>query len=67
MKRQLLHGGNKMPTGGQKSIKTKHNNSRSAKPTTPIDQTKNLDDEAAGKLNYSDLHRISTAAFEGGC
>ncbi len=64
MKLQLLHGGNEMPTGGQKSKKKK---STSAKSTTPIDQTKNLDDEAAGKLNYSDLHRIITAAFEGGC
>jgi len=46
--------------------KTKQNNSTSAKSTTPINQTKNLDDEAAGKLSYSDLHHISTAALEGG-
>ncbi len=63
MKPQLLHGGNKMPTGGKK----KNYNSTSAKSTTPIDQTKNLDDEAAGKLSYSDLHRIITAALEGRC
>ncbi len=36
-----------------------------AKLTTPIDQTTNLNDEAAGKLSYSDLHRVVTAALEG--
>jgi hypothetical protein len=46
--------------------KTNQNNSTSAKSTTPIDQTKHLDDEAAGKLSYSDLHRIITAALEEG-
>ena len=45
--------------------KAKQNNSTSAKLTTPIDQTTNLNDEAAGKLSYSDLHRIVTAALEG--
>ncbi len=65
MKLQLLHGGNEMLTGGQK--KNNNNNSTSAKSTTPIDQTKNLDDEAVGKLDYSDLHCIIMAAFEGGC
>ena len=68
MKLQLLHGSNEMPTGGQKS-KQKQTNKKlftSAKSTTPIDQTKHLDDEAAGKLSYSDLHRIITTALEGG-
>ncbi len=36
-----------------------------AKSTTPIDQTKNLNDDAAGKLSHSYLHRIITAALEG--
>jgi len=46
--------------------KTKQNNSTSAKSTTPIDQTKHLDGEAADKLSYSDLHHIITAILEGG-
>jgi hypothetical protein len=33
--------------------------------TTQINQTTNLNDEAAGKLNHSDLHCIITAALEG--
>jgi hypothetical protein len=33
--------------------------------TTQINQTTNLNDEAAGRLNHSDLHRIITAALEG--
>ena len=39
--------------------------STSAKYTTPINQTKHLDNEAAGKLSYSDLHCIIMAALEG--
>jgi hypothetical protein len=35
----------------------------SAKLTTPIGQTTNLNDEAPGKLSYSDLHCIITAAL----
>ena len=46
--------------------KTNQNNSTSAKSTTPINQAKHLDDEAAGKLSYSDLHCIITAALERG-
>ena len=34
--------------------------------TTEINQTTNLNDEAAGKLSHSDLHRIITAALEEG-
>ncbi len=33
--------------------------------TTPINQTTNLNDEAARRLRHSDLHRIITAALEG--
>ncbi len=33
--------------------------------TTQINQTTNLNDEAAGRLSHSDLHRIITAALEG--
>ena len=33
--------------------------------TTEINQTTNLNDEAARKLSHSDLHRIITAALEG--
>jgi hypothetical protein len=36
-----------------------------AKLTVPINQTINLNDEAAGRLSHSDLHRIITAALEG--
>jgi hypothetical protein len=36
-----------------------------AKSTTPINQTTNLNDEAAGRLSHSDLHHIITAALEG--
>ncbi len=42
--------------------KTKQN---LAKSTIPINQTTNLNDEAAGRLSHSDLHRIITAALEG--
>jgi hypothetical protein len=45
--------------------KAKQNSSSSAKLTTPIDQTTNIYDEAAGQLSYSDLHHIVTAAMEG--
>ena len=62
MRLQLLHDGNEMLTGGQKWKKAKQN---SAKLTTSIGQTKNLNNEAAGKLSYSDLNRIITAALEG--
>jgi hypothetical protein len=36
-----------------------------AKSTIPINQTTNLNDEAAGWLSHSDLHCIITAALEG--
>ena len=42
--------------------KTKQNVATS---TTEINQTTNLNDEAAGKLSHSDLHHIITAALEG--
>ncbi len=41
------------------------NEEKITKSTTPIGQTTNLNDEAAGKLSHSDLHRIITAALEG--
>ncbi len=36
-----------------------------AKSTTPIDETSNFNDEAAGRLSHSDLHLKITAALEG--
>ena len=43
----------------------KKNTHNLATSTTEINQTTNLNDEAAGKLSHSDLHRIITAALEG--
>ena len=54
-----------MPTGGQKRKKGKQNSSTSAKMTTPIGQSTNINDDAAGWLSDTDLHHIVMAAMEG--
>ncbi len=55
------HCSNVMPT----DEKSKQNSSPSAKMATSMGETTDMDDEAAGRLSSTDLHRIVMAAMEG--
>jgi hypothetical protein len=46
-------------------VRNEKSKKKLATSTTQINQTTNLNDEAAGRLNHTDLHCIITAALEG--